>query len=137
MAALNREAARTPIADDTVETMAAPIPAPIAQISRIETIDNGFVAVRAAEFPRNSFSYQFSSPLYAYTTAYANAPYIAFSAPALRALPIPIQSAAVEIRAAATPLELRAPTETPEVAMARAEHLAAVEKQKARIAAGI
>lgn len=133
MAAFNREASRMPIAEDTVETMAAPIAAPIA---RIETINNGFVAVRGAEFPRNSFSYQFSSPIYAYTTNYANAPYIALSAPVLRASPIAIQPAAVEIRAAAAPLELRAPVDTPEVAMARAEHLAAVEKEKARIASG-
>ncbi|XP_037045671.1 cuticle protein 19.8-like [Bradysia coprophila] len=136
MAAYNKEATRTPIEGDSVEIMAAPIPAPIPasipQIARIESLNGGFVALRAAEYPRSSFSYQFSSPAYAYTTGYPNAQYIAFDAPIIRASPIGIRPA-VEIRTA--PLELRTPLDTPEVMLARAEHLAAVEKEKARIAA--
>ncbi len=138
MAAFNLAATRANTEDDTVETMAAPIATPqIAQIAPI----NPFLALRTSEFPRASFAYQFNSPAYAYTTGnfYANAPYV-FGTQILRASPLEIRPTAVDIRPATmeirtSPIELMAPTETPEVAMARAEHLAAVEKEKARIAA--
>lgn len=145
MAAYNEAAARAAV-DDTVETIAAPLAAPIAQIATpIATpiANAGFVAVRTADYPSAAFSYQFNSPAYAYATGnfYANAPYqYTFGSPLLRASPLEIRPAAVDIRPAAVeirtvPLELQTPAETPEVAQARAEHLAAVEMEKARIAA--
>lgn len=139
MAAYNKAATRASINDDSVETIAAPLTPIATPIAQIAPINAGFVALRTAEYPRASFSYQFNSPAsaYAYTTGnfYASAPYTfgAFGAPLLRASPLEIRPAVVDIRPA--PLELRTPTETPEVQMARAEHLAAVEKEKARIAA--
>lgn len=140
MAAYNKAATRTGSDDDSVQTIAAPIAPiamPIAQIAQ-----PGLVALRTADQPRASFSYQFNSPAYAYTTGnfYANAPYY-FGAQILRAAPLTeIRPAAINIRPTAfeiqpAPLELSTPTETPEVQMARAEHLALVEKEKARIAA--
>lgn len=150
MAAYNKEASRTPTTEeDTVEIMAAPIApiTPTGQISRIASLNAGFVALRT-DLPRSSFSYQINTPAYAYTTGqnfYANAPYLTalggpFGGPFFRASPFEIRPAAVDIRPATVeirpaPLELRTPQETPEVAMARAEHLAAVEKERARIAA--
>lgn len=94
---------------DSVETIAAPLATPIAPITPI-------VAVRTADYPRASFSYQFNSPAYAYSTGnfYANAPYY-FGPQFLRASPInEIRPATIDIRPA--PLELRTPAETPEVA---------------------
>lgn len=142
MAAFNEAALRSASVDDSVETIAAPIvpqvTAPIAQLTPINT--GNFVAFRTAEYPQGSFSYQINSPAYAYTTRnfYPNAPYYTFGAPLLRAAPLEIRPASpVEIRPAAgeiNPFVLRTPTETPEVAQARAEHLAAVEKERARIA---
>lgn len=150
MAAFNKVATRSNTAeDDSVETISAPI-APIAQIAtpitpiaQLTPINEGrFVALRT-EYPRTSFSYQINSPAYAYTLGnfYGSAPYqYTFGQQLIRVAPTEIRPAAVEIRPATVdirpaPFALRTPTETPEVAMARAEHLAAVEKEKARIAA--
>lgn len=116
MAAFNIAATRSGT-DDSVETIAAPIATPIAQIAPLN------VALRTADYPRASFSYQFNSPTYAYSTGnfYANAPYY-FGPQFLRASPVnEIRPAAIDIRPAAieirpAPLELRMPAETPEVA---------------------
>lgn len=147
MAAYNEAAARTTTDDESVETLAAPLATPLAQIAtpiaQIAPTNAAFVALRTAEYPRASFSYHFNSPAYAYSTGnfYANAPYqYTFGSQFLRASPLDIRPAAVDIRPATVeirpaPFELRTPTETPEVQAARAEHLAAVEKEKARIAA--
>lgn len=150
MAAFNRATTRIATTnDDSVETISAPI-TPIAQITepitpvaQLTSINDGrFVALRTAEYPRTSFSYQINSPAYAYTLGnFYGAPYqYTFGTQLLRASPLEIRPAPLEIRPATleirtTPFALRTPTETPEVAKARAEHLAAVEKEKARIAA--
>ncbi|KAJ6641988.1 Cuticle protein 6, partial [Pseudolycoriella hygida] len=127
MAAYNEAASRASN-DDTVETVAAPIIAPV-QITAPAPIEPAVVALRAAPYPRASFAYQFSSPVYTYTNGnpFLSAPLqYTLGGPILRAAPLEIRPVA--------PI-LRVPAETPEVAMARAEHLAAVEKEKARIAA--
>lgn len=146
MAAYNEAAIRSANAeDDSIETIATPI-APIAQVAapialtpQLAPLNAGrFLELRTTEYPRGSFSYQINSPAYAFAYTlgnqfYANAPYYTFGAPLLRTSPLEIRPATVDIQTA--PLPLRTPSETPEVAMARAEHLAAFEKEKARIAA--
>lgn len=122
-------------ADEPVAPEAAPaveFKSASAPLTPVATISSGqpLIALRTIEGP-TAFSYSYSAPAYAYSvgTPYLTS-YPIVSSPVFATSPV-IAARSLNIDTVAeTPV---APEETPEVAKARAEHLAAVAEENERI----
>lgn len=121
------------------ERTEAPItPAPIVEIKSAAPLTpvtitrQPLIALRTIEGP-NAFSYSYSAPAYAYSvgTPYLTS-YPIVSSPLFAAASPVIAARSLKIDGVEAPA---APEETPEVAKARAEHLAIVAEENAKIKA--